>query len=82
MSLHLDLAPGDTLLIGDGTRIRLEKKTGQRARLVIDSPDDVSRVKAGVPIPATAPLARQRPPIKEGAKDESRPFLTRHTQSA
>lgn len=60
MSLIMELAPGDTLIIG-GTNVRLERKTGQRARLVIDSPDGVRRVKAGEPVTASSSLARQKP---------------------
>ena len=53
MAVFVELAPGETLLIGNGTQIRLERKAGGRARLRIESDQDIDRVKAGEPIPAT-----------------------------
>jgi len=83
MSLHLELALGDTLLVGDGTRIRLERKTGQRARLVIDSDVNVRRVKAGEPLPAASTgLTRQQRAQPDEPRPEPRPFLTRQTLPA
>lgn len=69
MAVFQELAPGDTLLVGGHTRIRLEHKSGSRARLRIESDQDIDRVKAGEPLPPTtatptaapgAPRARLR----------------------
>lgn len=54
MSVFMDLAPGDTLLIGADTRIRMEHKSGKRARLAVTSDADVKRVPAGDPVPPQA----------------------------
>lgn len=42
MSLFLDIGAGETIIIGGNTAIRLEYKTGAKARLAIDAPRDVS----------------------------------------
>lgn len=66
MAVFMELAPGDTLIVGK-SRIRMERKSGQRARLAIDSTDDVERIKAGEPLPAPrttpapAPVASTTP---------------------
>jgi hypothetical protein len=52
MAYYMELAPGDTLVVGDGTRISVERKSGQRTRLKIESDQDVERIKAGEPVPA------------------------------
>jgi hypothetical protein len=54
MAVILELAPGDTLVVGTGTRIRMVQKSGQRARLAIDSHEDVERIKAGDEVPPLA----------------------------
>lgn len=51
MAVYLELSVGDTLVIGN-SRIRVERKTGQRTRVAIDSAEDVERIKAGDPVPA------------------------------
>lgn len=51
MALHVELGPGDTLRVGTGTLIRMERKAGRRARLAIDSKDDIAHYPAGSPIP-------------------------------
>jgi hypothetical protein len=51
MAYYMELAPGDTLVVGDGTRISVERKSGQRTRLKIESDQDVERIKAGEPVP-------------------------------
>lgn len=43
MALQLDLAPGDVLLIGTGTKLRVEAKTGKRMRVSIESDYRVTR---------------------------------------
>ena len=68
MALIQELAPGDTLVIGN-TRIRLERKSGQRARLRIDSDQDVEHVKAG----GEQPPATHLEPKRTGTQ----PFLRR-----
>lgn len=73
MAVYQELAPGDTLLIGSGTRIRLERKSGGRARLRIESDQDVDRVKAGEPLPTPA-----KPAAGQASTDtKARPFLRR-----
>lgn len=78
MAFFLDLAVGDTLLIGD-SQLKLEKKSGQRARLAINSTKDVERIKAGEPVPdlpadQKAPdTAPERPP----PRTRQAPFLRR-----
>jgi hypothetical protein len=72
MAVFQELTPGDTLLIGGTTRIRLEHKSGGRARLRIESDQDIERVKAGDPVPATT--TAQAPPAPP---DKLRPFLKR-----
>lgn len=50
MALHLDVEPGDTIRIGN-TLVRMERKNGRRARLSIDSSEDIAQYKAGDPVP-------------------------------
>ena len=47
MALLLDVEPGDTVRIGVGTRVRVERKSGQRARLHIESEYSVALDRAG-----------------------------------
>lgn len=72
MAVYLDLAAGDTLLIGSNTRIRLERKSGGRARLRIESSQDVDHVKAGDDLPAPG-----KPDRAAETDDMPRPFLKR-----
>ncbi len=75
MSVFLELAHGDTLMIGS-TRIVMERKSGQRARLKIDSTEDIERIKAGQPVPTAAKQAAAG--INPGGGDSTpRPFLQR-----
>jgi hypothetical protein len=76
MAVILELAPGDTLVVGNGTRIRMVAKSGQRARLSIDSHEDVERVKAGDPVPAMQ-SAHAGPVAKTSVPDPAQPFLRR-----
>lgn len=68
MALHLDVEPGDTIRIGPHTTVRIERKSGQRTRLRIDSTEDISQYKSGDRIPELATLlARQRVPARTPA---------------
>lgn len=80
MAFFVDLAPGDTLVVGHGTRIVMESKTGQRARLRVDSDQDVERVKAGESLPTRATSADATPP-RPGPEEHvaPQPFLKRRT---
>lgn len=71
MAVFIELNTGDSLVIGSNTRVRLEHKSGSRARLRIDSSEDIERVKAGEQLPPAKEQARPAEPAKP------RPFLTR-----
>jgi hypothetical protein len=60
MPLFLDVEPGDTLRIGSGTTVRVERKRGQRTRLRIDSEYRVQfdRAADDVPLPG-----KPEPPV-------------------
>lgn len=45
MALHVELAPGDELKIGGNTVVRVEKKSGGRTRLAVESEYRVSVVR-------------------------------------
>lgn len=76
MAVFQELAPGDVLMIGPDTRIRMERKSGSRARLRIDSTQDIERVPAGQPTPKLQTVAPQgaaaSPPTPKAG-----PFLRR-----
>lgn len=78
MAVILELAPGDTLVVGPATRIRMVHKSGQRARLAIDSDMEVERIKAGEPLPPVAapPPARSQAPAT-ALNAVPQPFLQR-----
>lgn len=76
MAVILELAPGDTLVVGPATRIRMVHKSGQRARLAIDSDMEVERIKAGEPLPPAAAPAPPRP-AAPAASAAPQPFLQR-----
>lgn len=78
MAVYIELAQGDTLVIGN-SRIRLERKSGQRARLAIDSAEDVERVKAGDDVPSMKPPTSAAP---TAPKSMSQPFLRRPEPAA
>lgn len=83
MAVLLELAPGDTLVVGGSTRIRMVQKSGQRARLAIDSHEDVERIKAGDPVPpisAAAPV--KAAPTQTPAQAPVVPFLQRHAPTS
>ncbi|MGO4700283.1 hypothetical protein [Dyella sp. 2RAB6] len=65
MAVFLDFDQGDTLLIGAGTKVVFERKSGRRTRVRIESTQDVQRVAAGDPVPDSA---RQAPYQQESAK--------------
>jgi hypothetical protein len=77
MAVMLDLAPGDTLVVGTGTRIRMVQKSGQRARLAIDSHEDVERIKAGEDVPPLT--SKTTAPATPTAATPVTPFLRRAT---
>lgn len=77
MALHLDVEPGDTIRIGDHTTVRMERKSGQRARLRIESSEDINQFKAGEPLP-DATLQRNTtisPPSKPATPVLRRPAV-------
>lgn len=83
MAVYLELGVGDTLVIGN-SRITVDRKSGQRTRLRIDSTEDVERIKAGDPVPraaqqVAAPQALQRPapPRQAASGQDIRPILQR-----
>lgn len=78
MSVYMELSQGDTLVIGN-SRIRLERKSGQRARLMIDSTEDIDRIKSGDAIPATPVIA---PPAVTRPAASPAPFLKRPVPAA
>lgn len=75
MAVYMELSQGDTLVIGN-SRIRLERKSGQRARLMIDSTDDIDRIKAGDAVPAA------KAPPASTAPRAAAPFLKRPVPAA
>lgn len=78
MAVYMDLAQGDTLVIG-GSRVRIERKSGQRVRLMIDSQEDIERIKAGDDVPAMKqPATAPAPP----APASNKPFLQRPVPAA
>ncbi|MGC1549385.1 MAG: hypothetical protein WA777_12720 [Rhodanobacter sp.] len=79
MPFFQELAPGDTLMVGHDTRITLVAKSGQRARLKIDSDADIERIKSGDPIPETKPQAAA--PVA-ASNEVQRPFLQRSVSPA
>lgn len=74
MAVYLELSPGDTLVIGN-SRIRVERKTGQRTRVAIDSTEDVERIKAGEPVPAQQ--QNTQPAAQPAAAAPATPVLRR-----
>lgn len=69
--LLADLAAGDTVLLGEHFRLRLVKKTGAKARLLIEAPSMVAvkidRSAREPGEPATASLVPPAPTRKPGA---------------
>ena len=54
----MELRAGDTLILGERIRVKLEEKSGSAARLVIDVPAEVTVLKARpgqVTIPINTP---------------------------
>jgi hypothetical protein len=68
MALFLDLDTGDAVRVGDHTVVRLEAKSGKRARLRIESTADVEHVKGAEP--TTPGLQRTAPPPQAAAAPE------------
>jgi hypothetical protein len=78
MAVYMELSQGDTLVIGN-SRIRLERKSGQRARLMIDSTEDIDRIKFGDVVPAASVTP---PPAPSRAATNVTPFLKRPVPAA
>ncbi len=55
MAKFVDIRPGEVVRIGADTLVTLEHKSGQRARLRIDSKESVSHLKAVDPKETTVP---------------------------
>lgn len=76
MAVFMELAPGDVLRIGQSI-VRLEYKTGARARLSVDSTEHIERIKAHdqrTPAPDA--------PAKPSPTTEPVPFLKRPPSAA
>jgi len=81
MAVILELAAGDTLVVGTGTRIRMVSKSGQRARLSIESHEDVERIKAGDPVPPVT-VTQAKPMAPPAQPAAAQPFLRRATPTS
>lgn len=77
MALHLDVEPGDTIRIGAHTTVRMERKSGQRARLRIESTEDIDQFKAGEPVPPMQAKTLQRAPVPPTPQAPAMPVLRR-----
>jgi len=77
MAFYQELLPGDTLVVGS-SRIQIERKTGQRVRVAIESTEHVERIKAGEPVPAQPP---RQPAAAPPATAERTAFLKRPVQT-
>lgn len=66
MAVVMELNTGDSLVIGKSI-IRLDRKNGSRARLVIDSSENIERIKAG----------DRMPPSENGSEKPPTTFLRR-----
>lgn len=79
MALFLDVDHGETIVIG-GSRITLQKKSGTRARLRIDSEEEVHLDRGmqgeGAPAPDAPEPSPQAAPDPAG-DNRPRPLLTR-----
>lgn len=73
MALFLDVLPGETVSIGNGTRITVEEKSGQRTRMRIDSDEDIRHGKAEKP--RLSPPNRDDPAPTAAAPTLRRPIL-------
>ena len=75
--LYLDVDSGETVLIG-GSRVTLQKKSGSRARLMIESADEVTLDRGVQSEPQRAPEeARPAPVPATPGYDSPRPLLSR-----
>jgi hypothetical protein len=77
MALFLELEPGDQVRIGKTTVVRMERKSGQRARLRIQSTDDVDHVKAGGEAAAPTPAEPSAAATAPAAVAPGAPFTRR-----
>ncbi len=60
MALYLDIGINDALHFKDGTKLVLERKSGQRARLRIEGPAAVELVKGGRDMDTPPAFDRER----------------------
>lgn len=74
MALMLDADPGDSIRIGATTILRIERKTGQRTRLRIDSSEDIAQFKAGEQLPVLDKPKRAAPEPVAASANESEPM--------
>ena len=79
MALHIEVEPGDSIRIGPHTTVRMERKSGQRARLRIDSTEDIAQYKAGEAVPAieSPPVlpSSRKAPAKTTPVEPKKPVL-------
>lgn len=74
--LYLDIDAGETVMIG-GSRVTLQKKSGARARLLIESEDEVTLdrgVQGDSAKPQEATAKAEPPPVGDVSP---RPLLSR-----
>lgn len=81
MAVFLDFDQGDTLLIGDGTRVVFQRKSGRRTRVRIESTQDVERIEAGDPVPASARQAPRQRETANGRAEKAPPISQRRMPS-
>lgn len=60
MALFLDLDPGDEVSIGTGTKLTIERKSGGRTRVRVDS-DYTVRVERGQAVPRPQASTKTEP---------------------
>lgn len=73
MALFLEVEIGDAVRIGDGTVVRLEAKSGKRARLRIESRDDVNHIRGGDAAGAGLQRPTREAPAPEPAEKAAAP---------
>lgn len=74
--LYLDVDAGETVLI-DGHRVTLQKKSGARARLLIESEGEVTLDRGVQPEAGKPPEAAAPAPPEPPRDDSPRPLLSR-----
>lgn len=65
MALYLDVEPGDAVHIGGNTVVRIERKSGQRTRLRVDTEYKVTMERGDPPRPQPGhdPFHLDRPKV-------------------